>query len=519
MALADAKRCRVNPETGLSRWTWLLAAKRGLVAVLALGLGAGAARAEAGWSLFNAPVLSFPPGVPVYGEKIAEVAAGDRGIPMLRPPAELAHFVNERFFPALSSRMMMETMSSRLSERVDAYRAARGTLINELADQLTALNGLDEEVRGRELRAFAERQSPRILALERDGEELRRDLIDGGVLQRSVDWSKKRSWTLGVTRFRNEYMERDAHFQVVRAAAFYQDGLTTEQRGLLLEVAAEAQQRARAARVVAGPKAGDPSAMYFSPALARLRLPKKMPPELVAKIGRYNQQKTTLKRELYDLVVARDRESRAERNAAFEALADRQWPQLVELEKLAEEIRTALAALPRERLAAPPLLPEGLMQRIQEYQRDRQRFLDEFQQTMNAADSMARWNPEERNTIRAKVAESFHERTRERFQEMRARYDVIQADLKLVAAGQFDPETGRPLTPETLLQNYTVANEKFDTFGREEVIYRGYRTAMLMPGLSAEQRRLLFGAALIELAQPLPLVEMAPSGPVPQPRS
>jgi hypothetical protein len=61
--------------------------------------------------------------------------------------------------------------------------------------------------------------------------------------------------------------------------------------------------------------------------------------------------------------------------------------------------------------------------------------------------------------------------------------------------------------------------ERFDTFGRDEVIYRGYRMAMLMPGLSPEQRRLLFGAALVGLAQPLPHGEYLPTGPQPVPQS
>ncbi len=89
----------------------------------------------------------------------------------------------------------------------------------------------------------------------------------------------------------------------------------------------------------------------------------------------------------------------------------------------------------------------------------------------------------------------------------------------MIAAGQSDPETGRPLTAETLLRSYSTAMERFDTFGREEVIYQGYRTAMSMPGLSAGQRRLLFGAAVIGLAQPLPAGETIPTEPHPVPRS
>ncbi len=493
-----------------------------VLAVITLGFNSGARADEARNPLagiISPPVIFFPPLAPIYGDRIADTTPTSRNPKLPAPPAELADFVSERFYPALGSRLHAGSVSSRMMERLDAFRATRGSLINELADQLAALNGVADETAGVDLRALAEKQSKRILTLEREAEELRRDLIDGNVLQRTVDWRRNRGWTLGVTRFRSAFLEADAHYQVVRAAAYYQDGLLIGQRDLLLEVAVELRNRARSAMPIPMPRIGDPSAMFFSPAMSRLRLPKIMPTELATKIGRYSKDKTDLKQELLELVISEDKASRSSRTAAFEALADRQWPQLVELEKLAEEIRVELAHVPREKLLAPPHLPPALMIRIQAYQQDRQVFLEEFQQTMDAASSMARWNPEQRMSIRAKVAESFHERTRDRYQAMRARYDAIQVDLALVASGQFDPETGRPLTAETLLRNYSAANEKFDFFGREEVIYRGYRTAMLLPGLSPEQRRLLFGAALVGLAQPLPWSEAAPSGLLPVPRS
>src|SRR5688572_31510446 len=84
---------------------------------------------------------------------------------------------------------------------------------------------------------------------------------------------------------------------------------------------------------------------------------------------------------------------------------------------------------------------------------------------------LARKLAADRAALRERVARSFQEDTRERFDAMRARYEEIQADLNLVAAGQFDAETGRPLTAETLLRGYHIAMERFDTFGREEVVY------------------------------------------------
>ena len=483
------------------------------------------------------PAVWFPPTVPVFGEQIAQVVRPSRLNARLRPPSGLADFINESFYPALSTRLHAGSLRNQLAARLDAYRERRGALLNELADQIVALHEAGEETRRAQLKAFAADQTPRIVALEREADELRRDLIDGGVLQANVDWGKRRKWVIGVTKFPSEHAEKDAEFQVVRAAAYYQDGLSSEQRGLLLEVASELQSRARAARPVPGPRGGDPAAMFFSPPLARMRMPRNARPELVTLIGRFNGEKSALKHELRDAVLAHDKLPREERASMFAALADAQWPRLVELEKLAEEIRVALAATPAAMIAAPPHIPPGLMKRIEAYNSDRRKFIAEFEQAIQVASSMvpppyfdakmpadarvqlARKLAEDRAALRAKVAQKFQEQTRERFEAMRERFEAIQADLSLVAAGQFDVETGRPLNAETLLRNYTSAMERFDTFGREEVIYRGYRSAMLMPGLSPAQRRLLFGAAIVGLAQPLPYGEYLPTGAKPVPQS
>ena len=504
--------------------------------MLAVGLASAVWAADVGTLLTGPPTIFFPPGVPVFGDRIVDTVPIGRERGARPPPEGLGPYVNEAFYPALATRLGEGTLGPWMQERVEAFQARRASLINELADQLVALHGTEEPERTAELQAFAEQQSPRIAALKRDAEELRRLLVSGGLLRMSVDWSRHRPWRLRETRFVTDYHDREAQFQVVRAAAFYQDGLVPEQRGLLLEVAFEVRNHARAARPVPAPRLTDPLAMFFSPATSRMRLPKAMPEELVAKIGRYNRDRTALKQELYETVIEHDRSSPGERTRVFEALGDRQWPQLVELEKLAEEIRIDLLAVPRERLVSPPYIPPTLIARIRSYQADRQVFIDEFDEAMRVAANLVIPPPDrsmspddrvqqarrlavQRAELRATVAEAFHERTKERFEAMRRRYEAIQEDLTLVAAGQFDPENGRPLTAETLMRTHTAAMHRFDAFGREEVIYRGYRTAMLMPGLSVEQRRLLFGAALVNLAQPLPWGERAPGEAQPVPRS
>ena len=432
---------------------------------------------------------------------------------------------------------MARSLRAQLLARLEEYRERRGLLLGERADQMLTLQGVEAATRESELRAFAAQQNPRIVGLEREAEALRRALIDGGLFQTSVDWSDHRSWRMGATRYRNDQTEKEAQFQVIRAAAYYEDGFTIEQRGLLLELAAELQVRARAAQPIPLPRTDDPAAIFFSPAMSRFRLPKNATPRLTVLLGRFNGLKGELKQELREEVLAQDRAAPRERAMAFEALAGRERPRLAELEKLADEIRAEMAVIPRPRLRAGPQLPAALVRQIETYRQNRRTFIEQFEQAVRTAmdvhrsrvsvrpvnekerAELARLLAEDRISLRAKVAQTFRQVHRERYEEMYRRHQGIQRHLEVVAAGKSDAETGKPLTAETLLHGYIDAEERFNAFGREEVIYKGYWLAMMMPGLSPEQRRLLFGSAWVGLAQPLPAGEPMPTGSQPTPRS
>lgn len=73
-----------------------------------------------------------------------------------------------------------------------------------------------------------------------------------------------------------------------------------------------------------------------------------------------------------------------------------------------------------------------------------------------------------------------------------------------------NPDRSHDLAAPALLQRIDDSDRAFAKLGREGAIYPGYRSAMVEPGLSPEQRRLLFGAALVGLAQPLPFAEQMP---------
>jgi hypothetical protein len=111
---------------------------------------------------------------------------------------------------------------------------------------------------------------------------------------------------------------------------------------------------------------------------------------------------------------------------------------------------------------------------------------------------------------RREATVEFQRQHEARFADLSQRHAAIRQGLTLVAEKQVDPKTGRALDADTLLRQYGASMEQFNTFGRESAIYTNYRTAMFQPGLSPEQRRLLFGYALIGLAQPLPPGELMP---------
>ncbi|MEY2879116.1 MAG: hypothetical protein RLZZ15_1496, partial [Verrucomicrobiota bacterium] len=105
----------------------------------------------------------------------------------------------------------------------------------------------------------------------------------------------------------------------------------------------------------------------------------------------------------------------------------------------------------------------------------------------------------------------------ERFTRLRELGARLQAEALEFARAHTDPATGQPYELAALLRAIQSANLKFDQAAREDVTYGDYRTAMLTPGLSPEQRRLLFSAAVAGLAQPLPRGELTPTGQSPRP--
>ena len=167
-----------------------------------------------------------------------------------------------------------------------------------------------------------------------------------------------------------------------------------------------------------------------------------------------------------------------------------------------------------------------MLETIRLYNEDRDTYFGEMRHRMEtAAAQVPRPDPnakgdervqqqrdygDRRAEARQQATREFQQQHLERFAELEQRYKGIRQALTVVAEKQTDRKTGRALDADALLREYAASMAEFDTFGRAAVIYTNYRIAMLQPGLSPEQRRLLFGYALVGLAQPLPHGELMP---------
>jgi thymidylate kinase len=262
--------------------------------------------------------------------------------------------------------------------------------------------------------------------------------------------------------------------------------------------------------------------LYFSPFTARIRLPADLPPELAAKIDDYTARKTALKQALRDELYKQDRAFfNSTRTNALKALAAKQEPEFAALEQLAEEIRVGLAPLPNP--ARPPALPlpASLTNRIGTYlerkaawQRAMVNRMDEvraalpddrveFSRIGGSVTIQVVANRKAKDDTKAKreklIADlvPFNAEHRTAYLELAREKDQIQHEVLQVASSSAGVKAAKSI--DKLLYEFSYALGQHETWLR----YADYETAVLQPGLSPEQRRLLFGAALEKLDLPL----------------
>lgn len=458
----------------------------------------------------------FPPAPPALGEPYLKNYTKSASTTRSSIPLGLSDYINEPFYSPLSPFLYDEDLSRKRQKTIDDYRAAKQGLVSELQAKINALRSADEPTRSANLAEFAREQTPRIIPVEKMAYDIRDDLTGWHFFGGSSDWNEGRQWRLGDdTRWESTMDEA----KVMRGAAYFQAGLSPAQRRLLREYAMELDDSGR------GPTAditlqGRSPLFYFSPETARIRLPGNLSPELRAKIASYSDLKSALKRELRDTLYREDRSwLDSSRTNALRTLAQKQEPQFAAVEALAEEIRQDLAKFPNPARpqAITSTLPKPLTDRVNSFVERR----SEYQRAMNArlADLKAKFgssrvefvkmgqgfgiqvvpnrrlNADQESRIQAAISQlsSFNDEQIKIYVALIQDKEEIRAGLTQAAGNLSSMMTARII--DLMLSEYTAALARQDLW----LQYRDYDAAVLQPGLSPEQRRILFDAALVSM--------------------
>jgi hypothetical protein len=462
--------------------------------------------------------IFFPPIPPALDRPIGRVVV----LPSrLSAPDELAPFVNEPFYPPLSTRLATKSLNEKLRRQLEQYRAAKVALQGELRAALAQVRDADPPARRQALETLARVQTPKIAQLEAAAEQLRQDLIVG-----SQTWSALREWHLS-DKDRRGFSPGEIA-AVMRSYSYYQNGLLPAQRRLLQEIMMELLS---AVDDAAKASAAQPF-LFFSPEPARVLLPDDLSADLATTVADYQTRKSQLKKELYDAIQAHDGGAFGFLSNSLKTLARKQAPAFAAVDALAEDIRRRLAhdppaPRPVERSKLPPVLAN----RISVLLRERAHAVREAALKANAIIA-------EKRSVPVGVSYRFDDEGM-KFTVIPARgprsqgtkdgaqvIEKIRADLDAVAE-QFGrrmadlvnewnairreaAEILGSTKPEVVDPALAAAN-RLALQQESEAAFRDYRTAVFEPGLSLEQRRLLFDSAVEQLNLPLPAGELQPT--------
>lgn len=413
------------------------------------------------------------------------------------------------------------------TRRIIAYQKAQQKLLEVLRAELTATAGASPSALTGEMPALAAKQDARFRELEREEEGIRSELAwVGPKLGRSLAFGFDGEPAADTPR-------------LLFAANFYA-GLSVDQRMLLVEIAHETDQASDGFPVPPGPMAvppalrpevkakiqrfleenkgsgvnpgipaspapADPAVIYFLPATARLHLPATLPPELADKVQRFLERKKDLKDELHAMVLREDYVLSSTRTRRFEALAAAQAPRFAELATLAEEIRVGLAQIGFRDRPDGLELPAELTKRVGSFYarkvQVRRELLAELRKLRSEYPGASfSFNITEHGDGLAIVQTGAD-----------GKAAAAVAEFNASQAGQYsqfvqESESLRREIEQYLRHNPSQVNRSVDQLAADFVRayeaqgqmdrYREYSRAVLEPGLSPDQRRLLFNAAL-----------------------
>jgi hypothetical protein len=463
----------------------------------------------------------FPPVPPPLDTEIPILAPFDAGP---AAPPELSAFVGDIYYPFLAARLASSEVSKALRVRIAAHHDAKLALATEIKSRLLALKGTGGQYRAAQLAALAAAQATRIADLEAVSEGIRADLGQMralGIPVETSDLKETSGWRThgsGVPTANSDEMRQKS--QALRGLAYYLDGLSPSQRYILLE---------GAVRLRFSSAPADPGYRWlnFSPEPARIRISVNLPKPLEAKIEKYVAMKESLRGEIGEtLRNTEDSTSETRRNGLL-ALGEAQASRFAELESLAEDIRLelsvpiALAGPP----SAPPM-PVELGDRITAYRQHKVELLKKLRAMLAAptptiSSEQAQPAPKAVDPSAGALAWLHDGSHRTEVQPTALRVSVAEFDRaqgELIdslnkeesgireALAAYIRTTNGPADRKSindLLRDFEDARQKQEVWNK----YADYRTAVLMPGLSAGQRRILFDAAVEQLSLPLPAGE------------
>ncbi len=440
--------------------------------------------------------VSFPPVPPPLGAPLPRESPNVR----LAAPQELEAHIYEPFYASLSTRLLEKNLNEKLRGKLTTSAAARQALTDELHQRLEAAKTADAAARRLDLESFSREQTGRAIELENQAEQLRGEFLRSGVASfflGSGDWNENRNWRLGtgaLDRPREDTLSYE--FRVMRAAAYYQEGLSPAQRRLLREIAMELQIAAFKPKDIDDSDDEEPL-LWFYPETSRIRLPADLPPGTSAKIAAFEKEKAEVKTELRDALYLADKQSRDQRQRTLSQLAETQRARLESLELLAEDIRIELSAAPQQPgPASLPAFPPELSARIAAYQKGKAELQAALQTKLKEVGAT-------RPSSRARLEmDAFNRQHADRFAALGRERDSLRTELARFA----ETTAGRGKSVDTLMKEFVDAKQRQDIWHS----YRDYQLATLQPGLSPELRRLLFGTALEKLSLPLPSGEYQP---------
>jgi hypothetical protein len=464
----------------------------------------------------------FPPVPPPLESEIPVLAPLDSG-PAADP--ELSAFVGDIFYPFLGARLAYGELSKPIRAQILAYRDAKVALEVALHQRLLALKDADPATREAQLAELAARQAPKISELEAMSEKILVDLRQIRVFGVPVEYTD----LLGKAEWRERAAQTapadpdglHAASEALRRVAFYEAGLSASQRHLLFEEAIELNDAARGMPTANGPGL---RLLYFSPEGARVWIPEKLPESLEAKIAEYRSEKKALKAEIRSALQTTGELLPGSRADALAKLGADEAPRFAALDATAEDIRRGLAALPiPQGPPAAPSLPPDLTARIYAYRVHKVELLRKLRSmlaspTPTVSSEQASRGQDAPDPVASALAWMHDGSSRTEVQSTELRvsvgeFDRLQSELiealnkeensireQLAAYARGNNGRTDRKSINDLLRDFEEARQRQELWDK----YRDYETAVLEPGISAGQRRLLFDAAVEQLDLPLP---------------